>query len=289
MSRTRQLKSRISARSFLLLQRRKLRADILDLSCRVLDIDAGAYPLDGALLRTCQDVLGDLQIVDSDPDLHLDTAQLDVVARQFREARDEGTAALLGGLIDLRIGRFNLAADATPEVKLPGGVEAGVVFVEWYWNSRKRGASRGLEKAVDCAADGAEWAVWADEGTVYAVEFALVLGIAIHGGKCGGGSDGALKAAFRQSNRRCLHIEIFGSDAALEVGQDRIAKHRPPARVRRLLQPRIGRRLARVGAFGQLRSRWHEIGAKRAACKRHRQRCIGKSRYPRRHQHSPLR
>jgi len=180
------------------------------LSRRVLDIDAGAHPLDGALLRTCLDVLGDLQIVDRNPDLHLDTAQLDVVARQFREARDEGIAALLGGLIDLRIGRFNLAADPTPEVKLPGGVEADVVFVERYWNSRKRGASRGLEKAVDGAAEGAEWAIWAEEGTVYAVEFALVLGIAIHGGKCGGGSDAALKAAFRQSNRRCLHIEIFG-------------------------------------------------------------------------------
>jgi len=96
-------------------------------------------PLDGALLRAHQDVLGDLQIVDSDPDLHLDAAHLDVVARQFREARDEGIAALLGGLIDLRIGRFNLAADAAPEVKLPGSVEADVVFVERYWNYRKRG------------------------------------------------------------------------------------------------------------------------------------------------------
>ena len=75
----------------------------------------------------------------------MDTAQLDVVAGQFRKARDEGIAALLGGLIDLRIGRFNLAADSTPEVKLPGGVEADVVFVEWYWNSRKRGCPRGGE------------------------------------------------------------------------------------------------------------------------------------------------
>src|SRR5712672_4580105 len=154
MSRTRQLKSRISARSFRRWSSRKLRADILDLGRRVLDVDAGAHPLGGALLRTCQDVLGDLQIVDSDPDLHLDTAQLDVVARQFREARDEGIAALLGGLIDLRIGRFNLAADAAPEVKLPGRVEADVIFVERYWNYRNWAVSRGLEKAVDCSAEG---------------------------------------------------------------------------------------------------------------------------------------
>jgi len=93
----------------------------------------------------------------------LDTAQLDVVARQFREARDEGIAALLGGLIDLRIGRFNLAADSTPEVKLPGGVEAYVVFVERYWNYRNWGVSRGLEKAVNRAVDGSERALWAEE------------------------------------------------------------------------------------------------------------------------------
>src|SRR5262249_10554442 len=195
-------------------------------------------------------------------------------------------AALLGGLIDLGIGRFNLAADATPEVKLPGGVEPHIVFVERYWNSRKRGASRGLEKAVDCAAEGAEWAVGAEEGTVYAIELALVLGIAIHGGKCRGGSDASLKAAFCQSNRRCQHIQIFGSDAALEVSQDRIAKHRPPARVRRLLQPWIDG-LAGVGGRGQLRSR-NEIRAKRAARKRDRKRRVGKLPDPRCVQDAPL-
>lgn len=111
------------------------------------------------------------------------------------------------------------------------------------------------------------------ERAVHAVEFALVSGIAIHGGKCGGGSNASLESAFCQSNRRCLHIEIFGSDAALKIGQDRIAKHRPPGRVWRLLQPRIDDgRPAFIGGSRQSRLRWNEIRAKRAARDRRHQR-----------------
>jgi hypothetical protein len=53
------------------------------------------------------------------------------------------------------------------------------------------------------------------EGAVYAVELALVFGVAIHGGEFGSSGDAPPKAAFCQSNRRSLHTEIFRSDAAL--------------------------------------------------------------------------
>jgi len=219
------------------LQCRNLSADIFDLRRRVLHVQAGTYSLVGTLSRACEDILGDFQIFDSDTDLHLDAAQLNVVAGHFRETRDEGVAALFRGLIDLRIGRFDLAAYAAPQVELPGGVEADVIFIERCWNQRNRPRRAGQELVNEA------------EGTVYAEEFALVFRVAVHGGKCRGGSDAPLKSAFCQPNCRCLHIQIFGSDAAQEVGEDRVAKHRPPVRVGRLLQKRIGG-LPGVGAGG---------------------------------------
>ena len=83
-----------------------------------------------SLLRDLEDVAINLQIVIGDPDLGLNTAQLDVVARQFSEARNQRVAALILGLIDLRVGRLDLPADLAPQVEFPGSVEPDIVIVD---------------------------------------------------------------------------------------------------------------------------------------------------------------
>jgi hypothetical protein len=71
---------------FLLLQRRQLRANAFDLRRSILDIEAVLQAALLPFLHELKDVAANLQIVVRDPDLRLDAAQLDIVAREFREA-----------------------------------------------------------------------------------------------------------------------------------------------------------------------------------------------------------
>jgi hypothetical protein len=68
-------------------------------------------------LHELKDVAANLQIVVRDLDLRLDAAQLDVVAREFGENRDKRITALVGRLINLRVGGFDLPADLAPEIE----------------------------------------------------------------------------------------------------------------------------------------------------------------------------
>ena len=121
---------RVDVLGFLLLECRDLGADALDLGGRVLDVEAILQAALCAFLRKPEHVAIDLEIVIGDPDLGLDAAQLDVVAREFRQTGDQRVAALVGGLIDRRVGGFDLAADLAPQVKFPGCIEADIVVID---------------------------------------------------------------------------------------------------------------------------------------------------------------
>ncbi len=126
-------------------ERRYLGADALDLGGRVLDIEAILQAALLAFLRKPKHVAIDLEIVIGDPDLGLDAAQLDVVARQFRQTRDQRVAALIGGLIDRCVGGFDLPADLAPQVQFPGCIEADIVVVDR--GDTWRGAARRHQRA----------------------------------------------------------------------------------------------------------------------------------------------
>ena len=217
---------RVDVLGFLLFQRRYLGADALDLGGRVLDIQAILQAALLAFLRKPEHVAINLEIVIGDPDLGLDAAQLDVVARQFREARDQRVAALIGGLIDRGVGGFDLPADLAPQVQFPGCIEADIVVVD------RADIGRGLPGGTSSAQQ-------ADDA-VLAVQLAGIFRIAVDRREFRGGRDAALKPALGQPDRCGPHVEIGGGDATLEIGQDRIAKHRPPRRIRWRRQSRIG-------------------------------------------------
>ena len=96
-------------------------------------------------------VLGDLE-------LSLRAAQLDVVARRFRQHGDQRAAPLILGQLHLRVRRLDLPAHLAPEVELPGRVEADVVVVDRR-DARARAAVQRAEQADDA---------------VVAIEFALI-------------------------------------------------------------------------------------------------------------------
>ena len=122
---------RIDVLRLLLFQRGDLGADAFDLCGGILDIEAVLHAALLSLLRDLEDVAINLQIVVRNPDLGLDTAQLNVIARQFGEARNQRIAALILSLIDLRVSRLDLSADLAPEVEFPGSVEPDIVVVDW--------------------------------------------------------------------------------------------------------------------------------------------------------------
>jgi hypothetical protein len=103
----------------LLLQAGQLGTDGFDLCCGVLDVETGRQTLLLTRLRQLQNVPLDLQIIVGDPDQGLGAAQLDIVAGGFGEARDERVATLFLGILNLRVRRFDLAADMSPKIELP--------------------------------------------------------------------------------------------------------------------------------------------------------------------------
>ena len=121
---------RVDVLGFLLLQLRNLGADRFDLGGGVLDIETVLHPVLLALLYQPKNIAIDLQIVVSDPDLGLHAAQLDIVAGKFGQTRDQCVAALIGGLIDLGVGGFDLPAHPAPEIDFPRCVEANIEVVE---------------------------------------------------------------------------------------------------------------------------------------------------------------
>ena len=235
-------------------QRRYLGADALDLGGRVLDVEAILQAALLAFLREPKHVAIDLEIVVGDPDLGLHAAQLDVVARQFGEARDQRVAALVGGLIDGGVGGFDLPADLAPQVQFPGCIEADIVVVDRADIGRR--AARRHQHAQQA------------DDAVLAIQLAGIFRIAVDRREFRGGRHAALEPALGQPDRRGPHVEIGGGDAMLQIGQDRIAKHRPPCRIRWRRQSRIGNRsalVARERCFRQLRIGRHEVRPDRAA------------------------
>ena len=157
------------------------------------------------------------QILIGDGDLRLRAAQLNVIAREFRQRRDQRVAPQLGRLLDLRVGGFDRAPHMAPKVELPGGVEADDVIAD----RRNRNAGGG----------GARTELGQQAGdAVLAVKLILIFAVGVDRRQLRRGRDAALKAAFRQANRRRLHVEIGRGDTCLEFGQHRIAKGLPPCR-----------------------------------------------------------
>jgi hypothetical protein len=168
-----------------------------------------------------------LQVFIGDPELCLHASQLDVIARNFGEARNQRIAALVGRLLDPGVRRFDLPAHATPQIEFPGSIKPDGIFVEWENIGTVPTSGGGRERRQQA------------EDAVLAVKFALVLGIAVDAGEFRGGDDAALEPAFRQTDCCGLDVEIGFGDALLQAGQNGIAKFRPPRRIRRLKQPRI--------------------------------------------------
>ena len=98
--------------------------DAFDLRGRALRVEAGGDALPLPLLRDFLDIASDRQILVGDGDLRLRAAQLNVIAREFGQRRDQRVAAHLGRLIDLRVGGFDRAPHMAPKVELPRRVEA---------------------------------------------------------------------------------------------------------------------------------------------------------------------
>ena len=77
-----------------------------------------------------QKVGGRGQILFRNRYLRLHAAQLDVIARHFRQRRDPRVAQLPFGGFRLRIGRFDLAPNAAPDIDFPGGVETRLIDID---------------------------------------------------------------------------------------------------------------------------------------------------------------
>ena len=226
---------------FLLLERGYLGADTFDLSRRVLDVQAILQAALLAFLRKPEHVAIDLEVIIGDLDLGLDAAQLDVVARQFRQTGDQRIAALVGGLIDGCVGGFDLPADLAPQVKFPGCIEANIVVIDRGDTER---AARRRQRAKQA------------DDAVLTVQLAGIFGVAIERREFRGGRHAALKPALGQPDCCGPHIEIGGGDTTLQIGQDRIAKDRPPCRIRWRRQSGVGNApVAGERCFRQLRIR----------------------------------
>ena len=258
----------------LLFEARDLRSHRLELRLGVLDVEPCRQSLLLERLRQIQETLFGFHVFIGDVDQGLGAAQLDVVVCHLRQRGDEGRAPLVLGSYDLSIGGFDLSADVAPEIQFPRGVESGGVVVE------RRDRRRVGDQAFY---------------PVLAKEFPLVFPRPVHGRQFRRSGDASLSAAFRDLHRCGQHVEIGGGDALFQPGQDGIAKHLPPHRIRRLRcggarrRALVGGRQSGVREFGRRQAgiRGNKIGANVATRNRRRSHGNGDNTCTNRHNTPP--
>ena len=127
-----------------------------------------------------------LEVVADDRRTVLFAAQLDIVARGFRQHRDLHVAQFVLAGFHRRVGGFQLASHAAPEVQLPGGVEAGqgVVVV----------AFAGLAGRIEQAGAGGP--------------LALVVAAGVHRGQGVAAEAATDRAALLQARRGAAQVEV---------------------------------------------------------------------------------
>lgn len=151
------------------------------------------------------------EVVADDRRTVLFAAQLDIVARGFRQHRDLHVAQFVLAGFHRRVGGFQLASHAAPEVQLPGGVEAGqgVVVV----------AFAGLAGRIEQAGAGGP--------------LALVVAAGVHRGQGVAAEAATDRAALLQARRGAAQVEVGTLDPLQQGVQLRVVEQRPPLAARR--------------------------------------------------------
>ncbi|MNE27756.1 hypothetical protein D3C80_1211770 [compost metagenome] len=101
-----------------------------DLGTGLSHIEGGGDTVAQAHLRQAQAVPGDLEVFPGNNQVALHGAQLDVVASGLGQQRQQHTTTVILGHFDHRIGGFDLAAHAAPEVEFPTGGKVALPEVE---------------------------------------------------------------------------------------------------------------------------------------------------------------
>ncbi len=115
---------------------------------RVRHVEVGDHAARRALLRELQALLRALEVVAGDLQFGLRAAQLDVVARHFREAAQQGAAPGLGRGFHRGLRGLHVAADLAPQVDFPGGIEPVLIDVERFELATFEAACGAARRAV---------------------------------------------------------------------------------------------------------------------------------------------
>jgi hypothetical protein len=186
-----------------------------------------------------------------DRDLPLQAADLDIVARDFRQQRDQDVAPGLDARLHVRLRRLDAATDAAEDVELPGGVKARLVEVALPARAGQRHVFAAAVPRVACAG--------------------------VHRRKEGAGRDALEAAGLADPGFGQLEVEIRRRRAINQRGQLVVAERLPPLLHRR--RPgghpagrRIERRLLFAPLPGQRGIRLLVVGADRAGRQRQQRR-----------------
>jgi len=195
-------------------------------SGRLGDLQLGGNTFGQARLVERMAAPGNLQAVAGDAQRVLRSAQLDIVARGVSQYREQHVALRLLCHLHVGVGGLHFAAQAAPQIQLPGRVQAALPEAV----GRTAGvAGRIVEPllAVACA-------VVARRG----IQFRPLLRR----------HHTARGAALFQSRESAAHIQVLGSGALDQRAQLRVAETVPPLRV----NGQAHRRAAHVGGRRQL-------------------------------------
>jgi len=148
---------------------------------------------------------GNFLVLFSDVELRLGTAQLQVVARDLGGHGDTHGLPVIPGGGHLGPGLFPQAARMSPEVDLPGGIEAGLPVLV-----------------------GVGWRAEGGHLAVRAIGFSGIGGAGAEPRHQPRASDAECRPALGHARGGCLQIQAGPRGPALQAGQDRIIQQVPP-------------------------------------------------------------
>ncbi|MCG7354878.1 hypothetical protein MHL32_24855, partial [Roseomonas mucosa] len=213
----------------LLLVGRQLGAEVEELGALVLHVQLGDEALAALALGQVEDVLGGLDVLALRLGKGLGAAQAGIGLGHLGLEGDEGVVDRFGLCLGLGLALFHRAADASEEVELPGGVEAGLEEVDGAVQLVDQGVAGGgglAAQPVEALGEAA-----AADGALQAELLAGVAAGAVEAGQAGGAGGGLALAGLDDAQDGLLQVEVAADRAFHQRGEDGVVEAGPPARV----------------------------------------------------------